>query len=161
MSNFDMSDYDSFCKVIHETILLFEELIELENKKIDAISENDVNLLDQYMNDEHAYLMQMRGLDYKREKMQEQLGATGLPFKDIIEKFDGIEKETLNSLCENLRTKTTELREAIARVKKLIDMHLSSINELLAKLEGGEGIYNKNGEKPPVEPPVRFTPTKA
>ena len=161
MSDFNLAEYDSFCKVIHETKLLFDDLLELENKKIDAISVNDVDLLDQYMNEENVFLMQMRGLDFKREKMQEQLGAKGLTFREIIDKFDGLEKDNLNNLYDGLSVKSQELKDAIGSVKRLIDMHLYSISELLDKLEGKEGIYNKDGEKPPAEPPARFTPTKA
>ena len=155
------SDFEYFCKVLTDTLTLFDELLGLETKKIDAISENDVTLLDQYMNDEQVYLLQMRNLDFKRGKIQEQYDASGLTFKQMIERFDGAEKDTLDSLYDELSKKSTELKEAIAGTKKLIELHLHSISTLLEKMEGGEGVYNKDGEKAPKEPPVRFTPTKA
>ena len=160
MSN-ETGDFDFFCKTLNDTLVLFDDLIALENKKVDAIAENDITLLDQYMNDEQAFLLQMRSLDYKREKTQGQLGVPGLTFRQLAEKFEGTEKEALDSLYEDLSAKTTELKEAIAGTKKLIEMHLSSISAVLEKIDGNEGVYNKSGEKEPKEPPKRFTPTKA
>jgi len=154
-------DFDLFCKVIRETITLFDELLALEGKKIDAIAENDIALLDQYMNDEQVYLLQMKGLDYKREKMQEQLGMQSLTFRQMIDEFDGTERESLASLYEELSSKSAELKEAITSTKRFIDLHLNSISALLEKLDGGQGTYNKSGEKESKEPPARFTPTKA
>ena len=154
-------DFEVFCKALKDTSTLFGDLTILENKKIEAISENDVSLLDQYMNEEQVFLLQIRNLDFKREKMQEKLGATGLTFKQLIEKFEGAEKETLDSLFEELSAKTAELKEAIAGTKRLIDLHLNSISTILEKIEGNEGVYNKSGEKEPKTPPKRFEPTKA
>jgi len=152
--------YDLFCKVINETSALFDELIKLENKKIDAISENDVTLLDQYMNDEQAFLLQMRNLDFKREKVQEQIGAPGLTFRQVIDKFEGAEKETLTSMFEELSAKSSELKTVITTTKRFIDLHLNSITALLNKLDDPAAVYNKSGEKEPKEPPKRFKPTK-
>lgn len=161
MIDFKPDDFDSFCKVIRDTIALFEELNEYENKKLDAIAANNVLELDKYLNDEQAYLMKMRGLDSKREKLQQQLGVTGLPFKEIIEKFDGRERDSLNSLYDELSEKSTELKNAITATRKYIELHLNTISAMLAKLEGSEGTYDKKGEKEPKTPPERFTPTKA
>ena len=160
MSNYQRSDFDAFNKVIHETLALFNDLISLEVKKTDAITENDVTLLDQYMNDEQAYLLQMRGLDYKREKMQEQLGAQGLTFRQMIDEFEAPEREGFEKLYEELSAKSAELKKAIAETRRLIDMHLNSINTLLDKLEGA-APYDKKGAKEQKTPPTRFTPTKA
>lgn len=160
MSNYSQGDFDSFNKVIHETLDLFDDLIGLENKKMGAITENDVTLLDQYMNDEQAYLLQMRGLDYKREKMQELLDATGLSFRQMIDKFETPKREILDELYMELSSKAAELKQAVAETRRVIDLHLNSINALLDKLEGVP-TYDKKGAKEQKAPPVRFTPTKA
>ncbi|MCL1983142.1 MAG: flagellar protein FlgN [Clostridiales bacterium] len=160
MSNYSQGDFDSLCKLMHETINLFDEIISLEGKKLNAISEDDVALFDQLMNDEQAYLLQMKGLDFKREKLQGLLGADGLSFKQIIDRFEAPERETLDSLYADLASKTSSLKSAISSTKRHIDLHLSSISALLEKLEGA-ATYDKNGGKEQKAPPARFTPTKA
>jgi len=152
-------DFDQFCKILSETLTVFDDLLGLESKKIDAIAENDVNLLDQYMNDEQVFLLQMRSLDSKREKVLTQL-APGLTFRQLLERFEGSERKTLDKLYEELSARSKELKSAITGTRKLIEMHLNSISALLEKIDG-EGIYNKSGEKEPPEPPKRFKPTKA
>jgi len=159
--NLKEGDFDLFCKVIDETLILFDDLIKLESKKIDAISENDVTLLDQYMNDEQVFLLQMRNLDFKREKVLEQIGAPGSSFRQVIDEYEGTEKETLNSLFKELSAKSSELKEVITTTKRFIDLHLNSITALLNKMDDPGEVYNKSGEKEPKDPPKRFKPTKA
>lgn len=161
MSKHGSSDFNSFCSLIKDTVLLFGNLIALENKKIDAIAENNAALLDQHMNEEQAYLMQMRGLDHKREKVQKQLDSSGLTFRQMIEKFESSERETLDTLYGELSSKSSELKDAISTARKYIDLHLSTITALLERLEGTDGIYDKKGEMGQKDPPTRFAPTKA
>jgi SMC interacting uncharacterized protein involved in chromosome segregation len=113
------------------------------------------------MNEEQVFLLQMRNLDFKREKMQQQIGAAGLTFREIIDMFESPEKESLTALFDELSAKSSELKEVITGTKRFIELHLNSITALLAKIEGNEGVYNKSGEKEPKEPPARFKPTKA
>lgn len=161
MSDYKPEDFDSFCKVIRDTLTLFDELNDYENKKLDAIAANNVLQLDAYIIDEQAYLMKMRGLDLKREKLLGQLGLPGMPFKDIIEKFEGDEKETLTGLYDELSFKSAELKNAISVTKTAIDLNLNNISAMLAKLEGAEGTYDKKGDKETKTPPEHFTTTKA
>jgi len=163
MSDFNQNDFDSFCVVITDMLKLFEELIDFENKKLDTIAANEVAVLDQYMNDEQAYLMKMRGIENRRERVQKQLGVPDLSFREIIEKFEGPEKETLNTLYEQLSSKTIELKDSIAGTKRYIDLHLNAVTTLLERLEGNNTTYGKSGEKEEQQqsPPQRFTPTKA
>ena len=161
MNDVNAEGFESFCRIIQDTLELFDDLISFENKKLDAIAANDVALLDRYMNDEQAYLLKMRGLDQKREKMQGQLGATDLTFRELTDRFSGHERETLVALYEKLSAKSLELKDSIAATKRYIDLHLNSISSLLEKLEGNAAPYGKNGEKERKAPPARFTPTKA
>ena len=162
MNNLNPEHLNSFHVVIRDTLKLFDDLISFENKKLDAIAANEVTILDQYMHDEQAYLMKMRSLDQKRENIQALLGMGGLPFREIIEKFDDSEKEVLQALYEELSTKTSELKDSIAATKRYIDLHLNAITTMIERLDGSGTTYDKSGEKEdPQSPPKRFTPTKA
>jgi len=161
MSDYTREDFNSFCEVIKEMLALFSDLIGFENKKLDAIAANDVALLDQYMKDEQVYLLKMKGLEQKREKVQEQLGAAGLSFSELIGRFSGPEQDALNALYDELSAKTTEVKDAVTGTKRYIDLHLNSITALLEKLEGNAATYGKDGVKKQKAPPARFSPTKA
>ena len=161
MSDYNRDDFDSFCEIIREMLTLFDELISFENKKIDAIAANDVTQLDQYMKDEQVYLLKMKALEQKREKFQNRIGADGLTFIELSDRFDGAEKETLKGFYEELALKMTEVKDAVSGTKRFIDLHLNSISALLEKLEGNSATYKKNGVKDQDAPPARFKPTKA
>ena len=160
MSDYAPSGFNSFCHLMTETVTLFDSIISLENRKVDAINENNLSLLDQYMNDEQVYLLQMRGLDSKREKMQELMGASGLTFRQMIDKFERPEKAPLNFLYEELSAKSSELKKALSETKRHVDFHLLSISAMIEKFEGSSAYDNK-GEKEQTAPRARFTPTKA
>ena len=152
---------ERFYQVIDDTIALFGQLIDFENKKLDAIAVNDVELLERHMHDEQAFLLKLRGLDQKREKLQEELGCTGATFRQMIEQAEGEERERLEERNAILTAKTEELKAAVNSTKKYIELHIHSIDLLLQKVEGETRTYDKNGEKTPPAPKGRFTPTKA
>jgi len=95
--------------------------------------------------------------------------VSGLSFRDIIEKLEGSEKETLSNLYDELSSKTTELKDSIAASKRYIELHLNLVTTMLDKIESGKttgdnnATYDKSGDKEetPQEPPKRFVPTKA
>ena len=161
MNNYTSGDFDSFCAIIGDMTALFDELADFENKKLDAIAANDVAQLDKYMKEEQVYLLKMKGLEQRREKFQNRLGAPGLTFSGLIGKFGEPERDILTPLYDELASKTTEVRDAVSCTKRYIDLHLNSISALLEKLEGNTAVYGKNGEREQKSPPARFTPMKA
>ena len=161
MSDFKRGDFDSFCGIINDMLGLFDEIIDFENRKLDAIAANDVDLLDKFMKDEQAYVLRMKGLEQKREKFQALLGLQDLTFSEMTEMFESDEREKLRRLNEQLSAKALDLKEAITGAKRYIDLHLNSISALIDKLEGNAAMYGKNGEKEQQKPPPRFKPTQA
>lgn len=162
MNNEKQASLEPLYEIIRSTLALFDDLIVFENKKLDAIAANDILLLDQHMNEEQAYLLKMRGLDAKREKVQKELGFAGLTFREIIEKAEAADKAALLPLFEELNEKSAELKAGIRSTKRYLDLHVNSIAALLEKLEAGGATYDQSGEKTnQADPPKRFIPTKA
>lgn len=161
MANMEGVAFDDFCNILQDTLHLFDELIAFEGKKLTAVAANDVQLVDRYMNEEQAYLMRMRGLDIKREQLQEKLGVSNLPLKEIANTCQGEQQQALLSIRDALTTKADELKAAIGTTRQSIQLQLSSISILLERLESGTTTYNQDGTKTTQSPPERFTPTKA
>lgn len=146
-----MQHFTQFKNLIDEYIALFDQLIAFESKKLDAIAANDVELLDLQMKDEQAYLLKLKGLDIKREKLQKQMNMESLSFREIISKLDGESKEVLQKSFEILTRKTEEMKAAAKSTKSYIELHLHSLNLLISKLGGDSEAktgYNKNGVQP-------------
>ncbi len=84
-----MEDYAEIRGIIDEYITLMDKLIDFEQEKLQAVKVKDLKKLDAFLKEEQAYLLKLRGLDQKREKLQKQLGAEGLTYRQIIERTEG------------------------------------------------------------------------
>ena len=58
---------DQFEQIINQMIALFEENLPLEQEKLRAVQEDDVAAVEDCMKREQAVVLQMRGLEKKRE----------------------------------------------------------------------------------------------
>ena len=130
-----MQDIQKLHDILTELTAIFEELFELESVKIDAIAANDIPKLDNCMKDEQVISMRLRGLDAKREKVQAELRMPGLTFKEIIERAEGEEKETLSEAYIQLEGRLACVKEATECSKKYIELHLKSLDFLLTQLD--------------------------
>ena len=65
-----MYKLDDFIDLLEKLILLFDDLADVEQTKLDAVKERNVDTLNDCMKEEQAYLLQFRGLDKKRETLQ-------------------------------------------------------------------------------------------
>ncbi|MCL2088590.1 MAG: flagellar protein FlgN [Oscillospiraceae bacterium] len=126
-----MGNMKEFFTMLENLISFFDDLIELQNKKLDIIVANDVDELDRCINQEQAYAMQLKGYDRKREKMQEELGFAQVPLREIVEKCEGEERKGLDQLYQVLHLKTQELRAANDCVNKFIEMRIEVLDGLI------------------------------
>ena len=81
-----MGEFSNFSKLIEEFIEFFEELIPVEQEKLDAAVKNRVSFVEECMHKEQAAVLRLRGLEQKREKEQERLNLAGCTFRQILEK---------------------------------------------------------------------------
>ena len=65
-----MNDFTDFKKIIEELIALFDHLIPIEQEKLDAAIKNRVTFVEDCMHKEQAAVLQLRGLEQKREAEQ-------------------------------------------------------------------------------------------
>ena len=162
-----MRDLTALYKLLDSVVSLFDKLLAVETEKLDAIAVNDVEKLDEYMLSEQALTMELRSLDAKREKEQSVLGFENFTLNSIIQAVDGDSPDDaakLKDLMETLEQKTDELTVAVACTRKFIELHLQSIDFVLAKMgeqREKEGSYQSSGEKSEQDSrPTQFTPRK-
>lgn len=160
-----MGEMKKLFDVMDDVLELFDRLMVVENSKLDAIAVNDVDKLDEHMRAEQACTMELRSLDARREHVQEELGFKGYTMRQIIDATSGEEKEKLQEIYETLQIKTEELQIAVDCTKKFIELHIQSLDFLLAQMGGQkheeEIAYQQSGEKKSEEPDKpRFTSKK-
>lgn len=150
---------DDLMQLFDELGGLFDQLILFEEKKVECISQNDIDGLDSSMNEEQALLLKLRGLDQRREKLLTDMGLQDQTFRQLIHHTEGEEQEALQSRFETLSDKTDRLKTAIDYTKKLIELHQHGVETLLNRMsQGSPGTYDPAGS--PVQFPGegRFTP---
>ena len=133
-----MADMSKYFGVLTSLNQLFDNMIALEAKKLDAISRNEIDRIEQYMKDEQAFTMQLRGIDNKRDVILKEMGFPGYTMKQMLDVADGDNKQRIRDESVRLEKKVEDLKNAIASAKKYIELHLHGIEGLLA------GITDEN-----------------
>lgn len=150
-----MQNFAHIQGIIDEYIELLEKLTIFEQQKLEAVSTKATEQLDNFLKEEQVYLLQLRGLDQKREKLQKDSGLEGLTYRQIIDKAQGTERTQLETSYEILSARTKVFKQTINTLKSYIDIRLHSIDEVRERFGAPapntaqqDGIYNQIGSKP-------------
>lgn len=142
-----MKDFSGFIAVIQELIALFEDLIPVEQEKLDAAVKNRVSFVEECMHKEQAFVLQLKGLEQKRESQQKMLGMEGCTFRQILEQVPEETAAVLTPLFDRLSAQIRLFQSINASVKDSIDVNLHVINSALAKKAAGQETYSASGVK--------------
>lgn len=164
---------DGFIKIkgiMDEYTALMDILIAFEKEKLEAVKKKKTSELDDFLKKEQAYLLQLRGLDGKREKLQKEYGFEGMTYRQLIDKAESDIKRELQESFTALSAKTNEFRNIVKTINSYIDIQLHTIDAVLEKMGAPApsrteqtGIYDriKQGQDAASGELHRFKPTKA
>lgn len=141
-----MNDFTVFTKIIEEYIALFDHLIPIEQEKLDAAVKNRVTFVEDCMHKEQAAVLQLRGLEQKREAEQRRLGMEGYTFRQILENAPE-EAAILNPLFGQLAERVRSFQSISASAKDIIEVNLHVIQTALAAEGPGKATYSAAGQK--------------
>lgn len=141
-----MNDFTAFTKIIEELITLFDHLIPIEQEKLDAAVKNRVTFVEDCMHKEQAAVLQLRGLEQKRETEQRRLGMEGYTFRQILESAPE-EADVLNPLFDQLAERVRSFQSVSASAKDIIEVNLHVIQTALASEGPGKATYSAAGQK--------------
>lgn len=147
-----MKDLETFCGVIRDYISLFDHLIEIEEKKIDAVTKEQITFVENCMNQEQAAILKLRGLEMQREETMKDLGCEGLSFREMTEKNPDFSASLL-PLFQTLSARVQTFRTLSDSAKDLIETNLHIVNSILA--ESSAPAYGQNGSEQ--DSPKHFT----
>lgn len=141
-----MNEFSDFIKIIKDFIELFEALISIEEKKLDAATKNRVSFVEDCMNKEQAAILRLRGLEKKREQAQLQLGMKDLTFRQILEKVPSDIESVLRPLFDQLSAQIRTFQSVSDSAKESIELNLHMIQSALEAQNSG--TYSQNGNQP-------------
>ena len=142
-----MNDFTAFTKIIEELITLFDHLIPIEQEKLDAAVKNRVSFVEDCMHKEQAAVLQLRGLEQKRESEQKRLGMEGYAFRQILECAPEEAAAILNPLFDQLAERVRTFQSVSASARDIIEVNLHVIQRALAAEGPGKATYSAAGQK--------------
>lgn len=122
---------NDFIAVIEDLIRLFQDLIKIEQAKLDAAKKNRITFVEDCMNKEQAAILKLRGLDKKRETCQEQLGYKGYTFKQILSETPEAEQASLRELFDTLSLHVRQFQDVNDCARSMIEINLHKINKAI------------------------------
>lgn len=134
-----------FEQVIHEMIEVFDQFLPLEQEKLKAVSENNLTVLEDCMNQEQAVVLKLRGLEKKREDAQKQLGWAGKTFREIIELVPDEKQVEYRQLFEQLTNSMNMFQEANESALDTITVNLRRIDNTLKRKDPQGTTYSQDG----------------
>ncbi len=143
-----MAAYDltEFTDVLHRFIELFDRMLPLEQKKLEVVSKKQVTALEDIIKKEQAEILILRGLDQKREKLQEGLGWKDLTFKEILERLPEEQQGQIRPLFDELGGRVTSFRTITESSKTMMEVNLHAINKLMEQQTHGTAqTYGEDG----------------
>ncbi|MBW4844714.1 flagellar export chaperone FlgN [Lacrimispora celerecrescens] len=138
---------NNFIAVIEDMIQLFEDLVQVEQVKLEAAKKNRVTYVEDCMNKEQAAILKLRGLDKKREDCQEQLGMKGDTFQQILSKVsEEEERDKLKQLFDRLSYQVRLFQEISDGARSMIEINLHMIDKAIRNSQGGIAPDNAKWE---------------
>lgn len=128
---------NDFISVIEDLILLFKDLIQIEEEKLEAAGKNRVTYVEDCMNKEQAAILKLRGLEKKRETVQEKLGFKGYTFQQILSETTGGEQDQLRKLFDTLSHQVRQFQDTNESARSVIEINLHMINKAVNNSQNG------------------------
>lgn len=145
-----------FINNVKELIALFQQMIPLEQQKLEAARDDNMIVIEDCMIKEQASVLRLKGLENEREKLQEQLGVKGKTFRQILERFPE-EAGELQPLFSELTAQIKMFGEINEGANTLLRTNIFRIENAIREKEGG--IYSATGS--PMQGEQHFTNRKA
>jgi DNA-binding transcriptional MerR regulator len=136
---------DKLYKLLRENAELYDNFLELEYKKYDAVLKDDILTLDDLVSKEQVYYLKMRGLEQRREKVLKDLGFSDKTLKEIVEMSKDEQKLQLTGIYGELNKLINEFKKINNLCKTIIEVRLHRVDKIVSQLGEKENTYS-NGE---------------
>lgn len=140
-----MEAFRKFRNLMEEYDELLMELLEIEEDKIMAISDENLDFLNECIRDEEAGMLKMRGLDIRRDAITKEIGYVGKTFKQILEIVAADYRDELQPLFNSISEKTRRLKELSDSIRNMLESKMMLNESMIESLNKPGNIYDKNG----------------
>ena len=132
--------FHNFTAVIRELAVLAGDIATVEERKAEAAVQKRHQLFDGFIQKEQAQILKLRGLEQRRIRMAKELGWESLTFRQILEKAEPEQKESLSPLFAELEQ----------NAERIIKVRIREIETAISRTQGGS--YDNGGSAGPNAP---------
>lgn len=126
-----------FTAVIRELTDTVGRIAHAEELKAEAASNKQHQLLDDFIQDEQAQILRLRGLEQRRLRLADSLGWKSLTFRQILDKASPDQADELRPLFLNLEQQVKRLEGARKDSEQIINTRLHELQVAIARQQGG------------------------
>lgn len=141
---------EKFAAILRDLTETTKQIARIEQVKAEAASENRHERLDDFIQDEQAYILKLRGQEQHRLRLAEQLGWKDLTFRQILASAEEEQVRLLSPLFTELEREIKRLEEARGSSERIINAKLREIQVSIARQQGGS--YDNTGNVSPNTP---------
>lgn len=136
---------NDFKEVLQKLILLFQELTAVESKMLEAAGNRKMAELENLMIKEQASVMQLRGLEKEKDRIQESLGFEAMSFRQILEKISEDDRADILPLFDEMSRTVQMFQEIHENLTVLMQVNLRQIDKVINNTEGHIYSGDRNG----------------
>lgn len=154
-----MSNYTELLNLITKNTVLFDELAEIQQIKLNAVKDQNTAQLEDCMKKEQAHTLALRGFDKKREELQKELSFHGKTFREIIPLVPEEFQEPYQTAFTKLTDAYNNYRTNADCAKEMLEVSIYKLGSVINQIREKSGLseadtYTVNG-KVPNPPPTR------
>ncbi len=128
-------------------------LMDLAEKKIEAVRKDDLMDLNEILNEEQAETLAFRNLELRRVKLLTELGLEGTSLSALPERCPPELKSEASRHVDMVQEQYRSYKEAADRARGLLETSIGQIDALLASAgrtpENGPGYSGESSAPPP------------
>ena len=127
---------EDFVNIIRDLADLSEDIAQIEELKATAASNRQHELLDDYIQEEQAQILKLRGLEQHRIRLAKELGWDSLTFHQILEQASSEQADQLEPFFDDLSQQVERLQQARQAAEQIIKVRLHELQIAIASQEG-------------------------
>lgn len=122
---------------------IIKDITRLEEEKANAAAQERHDTMNDFLKQEQACLLKLRGQEQKRLRLAEAMSWGGLTFRQILEQASVPQRQRLHPLFEQLDTQVKLLLETKDTAERIIKVRLREFETLLYREKGT--VYDGSG----------------
>lgn len=135
-----MSKYALVSSFLEEYAAFFEAILVTEKEKLQILMHGDLKEIEKSIAVQQANEKKIQNMEKKRTEMQKEAGFDGLTLKQIIENFEGVEKQNLENLFTRIDQALSDIKFFNKKGIEVVQTNLHLFGENSKK----ETVYSKD-----------------